>query len=128
MKSLFFVDQDQTKIQLLQKAFGEDFTIEGFSTGTACLERIKELENLNEDLPEVIIIDYGLTDINGLKLQKKLQKILEDTKIILMVSREHDEVLLKIIKAGIMNYIMKDYNYMPLLKSILYYRHSSYPI
>ena len=128
MKSLFFVDQDQTKIQLLNDTFGEEFKIEGFSSGKACLDRISALNKLNEDMPEVIILDYGLNDINGLKLQKKLQKLLEDTKIILIVPREQDEVLLKIIKAGIMNYIMKDYNFMPLLRSILYYRNSSYSL
>ncbi len=126
MKTLFFVDQDQSKIELLRNSFGDEYKIEGFETGKQCLQHIKLLEKNNEDLPEVVIVDYSLPDMNGLKLQNKLQKFLEDTKIILLVPREKDEVLLKIIRKGFMNYIMKDLNYLKLLSSMLEKRNSTF--
>jgi|GEM_PF-4043060 len=126
MKTLFLVDKDQSNIQLLHKTFGEEYQIEGFTSGKACMNQISKLEKNNNDLPDVIIIDYSLPDMNGLKLQKKLQKILEDTKLILLIPREKDEVLLKIIRKGFMNYLMKDYNYLSLLRGILERRNTTY--
>ena len=126
MKTLFLVDKDQSKIQLLHKTFGEEYQVEGFTSGKACLKQISLLEKNNNDLPEVIIIDYSLPDMNGLKLQNKLQKVLEDTKLILLIPREKDEVLLKIIRKGFMNYLMKDYNYLSLLRGMLERRNNTY--
>lgn len=126
MKSLFFVDGDKSKTQLFSKKFSNGFNITSFNSGIACFQQIKRLIKLNEDLPEVIIIDYGLSDINGLKLQQKLQHLLEDTKIILMVSRDYETEILKIIRAGIVNYMMKDSNYLSLLGTMIGQRNSSF--
>lgn len=126
MKTLFFVDKDQSKIHLFINKFGDEYEIKGFESGKQCLQQIKQLEKNNEELPEVIIVDYALPDMNGLKLQNKLQKFLEDTKIILLVPREKDEVLLKIIRKGFMNYIMKDLNYLSILSSMLERRNTAF--
>jgi DNA-binding NarL/FixJ family response regulator len=71
-------------------------------------------------LPEVVIIDYKLPGITGLKVYEQLKsRITELNKVILLSSTEDGNVVLDFIQQGVKNHVIKDENIFDSLMSIL---------
>ncbi|WP_020530520.1 response regulator [Flexithrix dorotheae] len=117
MKTIYLVDNNRSHHSNIKQLFIEDYEVKSFNSAKSVIESLKRLKKLNEEMPEVIIIDYKLRGGNSLELFHTLNARLEDTKFILMIPREEENALLDVIKAGIMNYIMRDENYLKTLKS-----------
>lgn len=61
-------------------------------------------------LPDVILLDLGLPDINGLKVLKTLQDKECSSKIIVLTSRNSEDEVNKAFAMGIYAYVIKDIN------------------
>jgi len=119
MKKLFFVHCKPSDHQKVRDQFEGEFEVSCFLDAESCKKAIKQAKKQNEELPDVVIIDLTLPDTSGLELFKKLSKSLEDTQFILMVPREADEMLPIILKAGVVNYVLKSENYLKRVRSAI---------
>ena len=68
-------------------------------------EVIDQLGNLH---PDVLILDYDLTDLNSVEEIAKLHTISPSSGILIITENESTEDILKVLDAGIQNFILKN--------------------
>ena len=66
------------------------------------LEVIKKLQ------PEVVLMDLGLPEMNGIEATQKIREISSDTKIIILTSHDREEEVIAALSSGAMAYCLKD--------------------
>jgi DNA-binding NtrC family response regulator len=78
-----------------------DYQVFLYQTGKECIE------NLHYK-PDIICLDFGLPDITGDKLLKKIQDINNHIPIIIISGQEDIEVAINFLKSGAKDYIIKN--------------------
>ena len=63
---------------------------------------------MEENPVDIVIMDLGLPDINGIEATKKIKEKHSNAKIIILSSHEQEEDVIKSIKAGACAYCTKD--------------------
>ncbi len=58
--------------------------------------------------PDIILLDLGLPDMNGIKVIKKLTEENQNSKIIILSSRNNEDEILKVFSLGVYAYVIKD--------------------
>ncbi len=90
----------RTQIKILKK--NPEIEILGSSlSAEGALEEIKELQ------PDVILMDLGLPDIDGIQLTKLVKKENPDIEILIFTIFNEEEKVIKAIQAGASGYILK---------------------
>ena len=69
--------------------------------GLASIERTREL------LPDLLVMDISMPELNGLKATEKLRKEFPDLKILTLTRHTDDGYLQQLIKAGVNGYVLK---------------------
>ena len=85
---------------LLSKAEGISLVAEA-SDG---LEGVKKAQELS---PQVILMDIGLPNMDGIEATQRIKAFLPDTKILIFTSRNGEQDVFESFKAGADGYIMK---------------------
>ena len=67
-------------------------------------EGIKAARNLN---PDVILMDIGLPNIDGIEATQRIKDFNPDVKILIITSRDSENDVFEAFKAGADGYIMK---------------------
>ncbi|HIE25121.1 MAG TPA: response regulator transcription factor [Anaerolineales bacterium] len=65
------------------------------------------LEKVKDDLPDIILMDVKMPDMNGIEATRELLKNYPDLKVIMITASEKDEDLFEAVKAGAQGYILK---------------------
>jgi two-component system, NarL family, response regulator NreC len=79
-----------------------DFQVTGeASTG---LEALKKVETLN---PDVVILDLGIPDLNGLEVTRRIHEDHPQTKIVILSMHEKEAYIIESVKYGASAYILK---------------------
>lgn len=78
-----------------------DYDIHLFQSGKECIE------NLHKK-PDIICLDFGLPDISGDILLKKIQEVNNAIPIIIISGQEDIEVAVNFLKSGARDYIVKN--------------------
>lgn len=81
-------------------------------TGKEAIEKFK----LNK--PDVVLMDIGLPDINGIEATKKILELNPRAKVIILTSHISEQEVLTSLQAGACAYVMKDIN-TDILKVII---------
>ena len=76
------------------------------------------IENIEESLPDVILMDIELPGINGIEAVKKIRGTYPDLKIMMETIFEDDEKIFQSICAGANGYILKTTPPAEILKAI----------
>ena len=63
---------------------------------------------MEENPVDIVIMDLGLPDINGIEATKKIKEKHSNAKIVILSSHEQEEDVIKSIKAGACAYCTKD--------------------
>ena len=78
-----------------------EYEIQLFQTGKECLEKLYLK-------PDIICLDFGLPDITGDILLKKIQEINSTIPIIIISGQDQIEVAVNFLKSGATDYIVKN--------------------
>jgi DNA-binding NtrC family response regulator len=78
-------------------------SVKSFSSGKDCIEAV-----LNKEVPNIIIQDYFMNEMNGLEVLQKVKKIIPDTEFIFLTGNEDIEVAVTTMKSGAYDYVIKD--------------------
>ena len=108
-KTILIVDDDRDIIKVLSA----NLKLEGYNIITA--EDGLSAYNISiENMPDLIILDLGLPDIDGIQVCKKLRKIEINIPIIMLTARDtvSDKVLG--LECGADDYIVKPFNFLEL--------------
>lgn len=102
---IFVIEDDPFFGELLKYhlSHNPDYQITLFKTGKECLA------NLHLK-PDIISIDYGLPDMNGDILLKKIHEINKNIPVVVISGQENIEVAVNFFKAGAKDYIIKNDN------------------
>lgn len=114
-KLVFFVDDDKMILNLLEYTINnrDDCDIMTFQSGEACLENL----TLN---PDLIILDHVFKSeldnpLNGLQTLKKIREVRQDIPVVILSSREDQELKDEFLKAGATRYIPKNDYFIDVL-------------
>lgn len=110
MCKIFIIDDDRFFGEMLKHylQLNPDYEVYLFDTGKDCLANLF----MN---PDIICIDFGLPDIQGDQLFKKIQNIYPHLPIIVISGQENIEVAINFLKEGAKDYIVKNEHSKELL-------------
>ena len=83
------------------------------SDGVECLKL------LEQSLPQVLLLDINMPNMNGLEVLEKIKEEKIDTKVIILTVHNEVEYLLRAVEIGIDGYMLKDSDSNELKKAIL---------
>ena len=100
---IFIVEDNPFFGELLKYhlSLNPDYHISLYQTGKECVENLYQK-------PNIICLDFGLPEITGDKLLKKIQEINNNIPIIIISGQEDIEVAINFLKAGAKDYIIKN--------------------
>jgi DNA-binding NarL/FixJ family response regulator len=87
-----------------------------FLGSAASLENGRRL--LQETSPNVLLLDVGLPDGNGLDLIPEVKQISPDTNIVVLTSLTDETTLMRVVDSGISGFVSKDSQLSDLLVTI----------
>jgi DNA-binding NarL/FixJ family response regulator len=68
----------------------------------------REAVTLAEQLkPEIVVMDIGMPDLNGLEAARRIKKAVPRTEILILTLHFSDQLVREIVEAGVRAYIMK---------------------
>ncbi|MDD2278785.1 MAG: response regulator transcription factor [Bacteroidales bacterium] len=76
------------------------------------------LESLEKDMPDVLLLDIGLPDINGIELARRLRIMYSKLPILIISANTDDKHLIGALKAGVKGFIPKDVERNELCEAI----------
>jgi len=76
------------------------------------------LDSLKKTGPDVILMDIGMPNMDGVTATYKAKKILSGVKVIILTVYEDEPHIFKAIKAGAMGYLLKDVSIDELIEAI----------
>lgn len=102
MKRILIIEDEPTSALILQQLLeADDISIAIAETG------YEALEDIQRETPDIILLDLGLPDTNGLDLIKDIQAISAHSDIIVVTGEASVDSALKAIKLGARDYIVK---------------------
>lgn len=92
----------------------KDFrVVEEACDGVECLEK------LEKTIPDILLLDINMPNMNGLDVLKKIKEKRMKVKILVLTIHNEVEYLLKAVDIGINGYLLKDSESAELKKAIL---------
>ena len=103
-KSIVAVDDSGIILKMLEKLLSGEYAFMGFSKGMRALKYLKEAQT-----PDLIILDIEMPEIDGYKMLEMIRKKdeLKDVPVLFLTSNNEKEHVVKAIKAGVNDYIVK---------------------
>jgi DNA-binding response OmpR family regulator len=104
MARLLFVEDDQRIRQLV----ADDLAGKGHDvTGVAAA--LDGLNKLVADAPDLVVLDLGLPDLDGIELLKMMRAV-SDVPVIVATARDEDPEIIRALDAGADDYLVKPYS------------------
>lgn len=83
-----------------------------------CPDAMSVLESLEKDLPDVLLLDIGLPDIDGIELAERLKISHPKLPILIISANTDDKHLIGAVKAGVKGFLPKDVERTELCEAI----------
>lgn len=101
--SFFIVDDDPIYNSFLKNYLeSKGFTnLRMFFDGSSCIERLYQL-------PDIIILDFQMGDVNGLDVLKQIREFDPDINVIFLSGQNNVDVAVDSLKYGSIDYLIKD--------------------
>ncbi len=77
----------------------------------------KGLKLVEEESPDLVILDIGLPDINGLEVLRSLREF-SDVPVVMLTARDKDVEIARFLEEGADDYIVKPFSHIELLGRI----------
>jgi two-component system NtrC family response regulator/two-component system response regulator AtoC len=110
---VLFVDDEEEFVQLLaERARMQKLGAEVAFDGSEALVK------LGEKLPDVMILDFQLADIDGLTVLSQVKNKYPDVQVIMLTAKGNPEIEKKAREAGAFDYLEKPVDFLKLRKII----------
>ena len=80
---------------------------EGINLIAEASDGLEGVRKARENSPQVILMDIGLPNMDGIEATQRIKEILPETKILIFTSRDSEHDIFESFKAGADGYIMK---------------------
>ncbi len=99
--TLYIIDDEPSIRRGITLGFQNDYTI--FSFGTA-----KEaIDELKQNPPDLILLDIGLPDMNGIEALKRIRSTNSEVLVIILTAYEDAQTIISVMKLGVYDYVVK---------------------
>ena len=110
---IFIIDDDGSMRQALQRMLKEaGYSVEVYESAKLFLEKSFPIS------PATILLDMQMPDMTGVELQEQLVKLGRTTPIIFISGQSQPVQIIKAMKYGALNFLLKPFNLKELLESI----------
>jgi DNA-binding NarL/FixJ family response regulator len=82
---------------------------DGFTCVSAYSNAEDALQNLFADAPQIIVMDIGLPNLNGIECVRRLKEKNIPSQVIMFTVYDDDENIFNALQAGASGYILKKY-------------------
>jgi len=79
---------------------------------------LKAVQLTKELLPDVVIMDVTMTDLNGIEATRQITAEFPDVKVLALSMHSHKQFVVRILSAGASGYMLKDCAFEELVKAI----------
>lgn len=76
------------------------------------------LTKLNNVVPDVVLLDLEMEDMNGVEVTQKVQELYPDLKIIILTMHKEERMISYLMELGANGYLLKDTNHQELEEAI----------
>jgi DNA-binding NtrC family response regulator len=100
---IFMVEDDPVYSRMLRYILelNPEHEVHAFSSGKECLDNLYKK-------PDVITLDYSLTDMTGADVLKKIKNFDQDINVIILSGQTDISTAINLLKEGAYDYITKD--------------------
>jgi DNA-binding NtrC family response regulator len=99
--SLLIIDDDPSIITAMRMLLEEDYSVLTARAGTAGLQLALEMK------PELVLLDIGLPDMNGMVVLEQLRCVIPGIIIIMMTAVDEVKTVVKALKYGAFDFLTK---------------------
>ncbi|MBC8044846.1 MAG: sigma-54-dependent Fis family transcriptional regulator [Rhizobacter sp.] len=105
MNTILVIDDERVITDFIKEALAEEsYTVEAANSGMEGLAAARRL------LPDLVILDYMMPDLDGLSVLRELRKIDESVQVMMVTAFNSVPAALEAIKLGATDYIIKPFN------------------
>ena len=104
MINVLLVEDHELYRMGLSMLLGKEEDINLIAEASDGIEGVKKARELN---PQVILMDIGLPNMDGIEATQRIKDFLPETKILIFTSRDSEHDIFESFKAGADGYIMK---------------------
>ena len=112
MTRLLFIDDELRTQQTMKDVLSDEAEVISAYTGRQGLERAREVE------PDVILLDIGLPDLDGIEVLRSLNSHPGSPPVIMLTAHGEASLVVEAIKGGAYDYIVKPYDLQHLRGAI----------
>lgn len=112
-KKVLIVDDDVEIVRIVSFVLREH----GYQVITAFNGR-EAIQKVQTELPELVLLDLHLPDVNGKEVLKRIREINEEIATIVLTGHGGEQVAIDFMKAGAMDFISKPFEMELLLRSV----------
>ena len=99
--ALYVIDDEETIRESLSMALEGEYTIKTFDEGKGAVKGIQD------DPPDLVLLDIGLPDINGIEVLKQIKDFDPHIVVIMITAYEDTETVISAMKCGAYDYVVK---------------------
>ncbi len=99
--SIYVLDDEETIREGITMALEKEYRVKTFPTAKSALDAIQE------DPPDLILLDIGLPDMNGIEGLRKFKALLPDVLVIVVTAYEDIDTVVSAMKLGASDYVVK---------------------
>jgi len=112
---IYVLEDNRTEAFVLKLAFSkmDNVSVEYFTVIADFYERMKA------ELPDIVVMDYLLPDTKGIDVIRTIKEKSPDTRIIVVSSQEHIEVIAEAQSEEIDNFIVKSPSCVRYLRKVI---------
>ena len=112
---ILIVDDDEGVQDLLSKFFKK----KGYTDVRSATTGKEAILKVQEDIPNVVLLDLRLPDMDGRQILLKIKEINKDISVIIITGYADLEIARNILKEGAYDFIVKPFDLNYLEKSVL---------
>lgn len=119
IKVMCIEDEANLRSNLVEILRSEGYNVRDFCDG---LEALDFLQNLGGNLPDIIVVDINMPQINGLEFVRRMKALgshFQNIPVIVLTAMSHDQYKSKADTLNIADYLVKPVDYDLLLEKIV---------
>ncbi len=122
--NIYLIEDDAIYAQFIRRALENSspkYKIRSFTSAEDALK------NLNDALPDAMIVDYNLPGMTGIDFYETIKsRITDHNKVIILSALDDGNLVLSFIQKGVRDYIIKDESVIESLTAVLNGKENDY--